>query len=376
MLSRHGIPVEVLESERGIVPSPRAIAYQFVTIELLSQVGVLDEALATGFTRTISHMRTRDAVVASTDLSVIAKDTPYPYVLHLPQHLLAEILVRRLEYEGVRVRWSTSLKALRQDKAGVTIDIEGLNGSEELWTPWLVGTDGGRSTVRKSCGISFDGMTWPETLVSTNVYCDLEAYGFAQANYIHDPDHWAVMTKISKDNLWRVVYGETPGATESEVMARMPAKVANLLPFGMSHQVTLCSPYRIHQRTAQKYRLGRVLLAGDSAHVTNPMGGLGLTSGLLDAAALTDALGSVIQGVQDESILDEYARDRQAVYSGVTSPIATESMRRMSERDEKRRGEDIAKFRQLHEDKAMQRAGMLRIAALRGQSFSAAAQVV
>lgn len=372
LLSQRGIPVVVLEAESAIVSSPRAIAYQFVTVELLSRAGVLGEALSAGFTRQISHVRTRDGIVATTDLSVIQDDTAYPYILHLPQHVLAGILLDRLRRMRVAVRWATRVAGLTQDDSGVTVTVKDGAGSSQLIAAWLVAADGGRSTVRKACNLSFEGITWPEQFVATDAYCDLEAAGFACANFVHDPDHWAIMTKIANDGLWRIVYGEPAEATREEIVGRSAEKLARILPAGTAFEVTMAAPYRVHQRSAERYRQGRVLLAGDAAHVTNPVGGLGLTSGLLDAEALSDALGSVVLGKNTDAVLDDYAQDRKAIFLNVTSPMATEGKRRMMERDCARRSADIAALRKLNEDSSLQRQAFLNIGRLKGKSFALA----
>lgn len=370
LLARRGIPVTVIEAESDIVSSPRAIGYQFVTAELLQRAGVLQEALAMGFTRQETQMRTTQAVLAQTNLQVIAGDTPYPFTLHLPQDALARILLQHLQALSVSVRWSTRFVGLHQDQTGVTVDAEGEQGPWQHRAQWLIAADGGRSAVRKACGLDFPGTTWPEFFVATNVYCDFESRGYARANYVHDPAHWSVMTKISNDGLWRVVYGESADATAEEIRQRLPSHFEHIVPPGLPYEVTLCTPYRVHQRSAERYRADRVLLAGDAAHVTNPMGGLGLTSGLLDAEALCDALVSVIHGERGEAVLNEYAEDRRSVYLNVTSPMATESKRRITEQDPERRRQDAQRLRRLNDDKELQRQALLGIGALRGKSFA------
>ena len=214
-----------------------------------------------------------------------------------------------------------------------------------------MGADGGRSTVRDALGLSFEGYTWPVRLIATNVYYDFERYGFARANFVIDPVHWAVIVKINNDGLWRVTYGEDASLPESRYRERVPEHYAHLLLGGGDYELEATSPFRVHERCADRFRVGRVLLAGDAAHVCNPMGGLGLTSGLLDGMSLGDALAAVILGRADESLLDRYAAERRRVFREVTGPTAAENLRRMSERDPHKKRLDNERFRRLREDR-------------------------
>lgn len=371
LLSRAGVPVTLVEAEQAIVPSPRAIAYQHVTAEVLDRAGLLPEVLAEGFTRQTTHFRTREhGVVAETDFSLLGADTPYPYVIHLAQHVLAAIVLRHLRTAGVPIMWDTRLTGITQAAAGLTAEVEGPGGISQLQGAWLIGADGARSAVRKACGLGFEGHTWPDLFVATNVFCDFEARGFARANYIHDPEHWAVITKISRDGLWRVVYGEHEETPEDEIRPRLDRHFSRIIPADLPYRVEMCAAYRVHQRSAERYRAGRVLLAGDAAHITNPMGGLGLTTGLLDAAALADALAAVIHRERGEEVLDEYAEDRRDIFLNIASPKATEAKRKIMESDPDRRAADIASLRRLGENKKRQRESMLSLNALKGKAFA------
>jgi 2-polyprenyl-6-methoxyphenol hydroxylase-like FAD-dependent oxidoreductase len=124
----------------------------------------------------------------------------------------------------------------------------------------------------------------------------------------------------------------------------------------------------VHQRAAGSFRAGRTLLAGDAAHVTNPCGGLGLTSGLLDAAHLGDALSAVVLGDAPDEALDEYAAERRRIFWEVTSPTASENKRRLAERDPERRRSDLERLRRLDADPAFQREVLLLPEQLRSRT--------
>jgi 2-polyprenyl-6-methoxyphenol hydroxylase-like FAD-dependent oxidoreductase len=127
------------------------------------------------------------------------------------------------------------------------------------------------------------------------------------------------------------------------------------------------SPYRVHDRCTERFRVGRVLLAGDAAHLINPIGGLGLTGGLLDAVPLGDALIAVIEGRRRDDVLDAWAHERRRIFLEVTAPTAKENRRRVSERDPEKRRLDAARLQRLTDDPVAAREALLGVFKLVGQ---------
>jgi 2-polyprenyl-6-methoxyphenol hydroxylase-like FAD-dependent oxidoreductase len=368
-LARAGVPVTVVDAEPEIIRSPRAIVYHAPTVEALDALGVLDDMKAVGIVKQDYQFRTLDGrVLAAPHMSVLTPtDTAYPYNLHLAQHDLAGIVLAHLLRTSLaEVRWNTRFVALAQDDDGVEATFETADGPPSLRAQWLVGADGGRSAVRSALGLAFDGHTWPKRLIATNVTYDFEAHGFARANFVVDPVHWAVIVRINHDGLWRVTYGEDLDLPEDGFRDRIADHYAHLLPGPQPYRLEASAPFRVHERAAERFRCGRVLLAGDAAHVCNPMGGLGLTSGLLDAVALGEALAAVIRGEAPEGVLDHYAADRRRVFLELTGPTAAENLRRMSESDPARRASDGERFRRLREDEAFVRQALMFTYKLRG----------
>jgi 2-polyprenyl-6-methoxyphenol hydroxylase-like FAD-dependent oxidoreductase len=359
-IARAGIPVLVLDSEPDIIRLPRAVVYHAPTVEMLDKLGLLDELKIAGILKQDYQFRTVDGkILAAPSMSVLTpQDTAYPYNLHMPQHELARVILKHLlAIPGTQVRWNTRVSGVTQDADGVTLTLETNDANDELYCDWLVGADGGSSTVRRALGLSFDGYTHPERLVSTNVVYDFEARGYARANFIIDPVHWAVIVKVDRHGLWRVTYGEDARLPEESVQARIAEHYRYLLPDRDPYQLEAFSPFRVHERCAETFRVGRVLLAGDAAHVCNPFGGLGLTSGLLDGDLLGDALPAVINGAADD-LLDRYSEERRRVFLEITGPTAKENKRRMTESDPERKKADHERLQQLHNDKAFQRTAL------------------
>ena len=344
-LARQGIPVTVIDAEPAVVRSPRAAVYFHTTLAILDRLGLLADAEAIGYRNSGFAMRwPATGEVVRTDM----RDNPergqvITHNLHFGQHLLAELVMRHLlEFPHARVLWSHRLTGLAQDGAGVRLLVETPDGETELRADWVVGSDGARSTVRRLLGLAFEGHSWPDRFVATNIDYDFAARGYADANMVVDPVNWAVIAKLGRDTLWRVTYGEDASLDEAAILERLPARFAQILPDAGPYRIDNFSPYRVHERCAPTFRVGRVLLTGDAAHACNPCGGLGLTTGVIDADALITALGAVIAGEAGEDVLDFYAQERRRVFLEVTSPLASNFKRMLSESDPERQAADKA----------------------------------
>jgi 2-polyprenyl-6-methoxyphenol hydroxylase-like FAD-dependent oxidoreductase len=323
-LAQAGVRVSVLESETRIPDAPRAAVYHWSVIDGLERLGIREEVEKAGFPRqdyTYLVLRTGERIEFSMD--VLKERTPFPYNLHLGQHRLAEIALRRLaEYSHATVRFDTRLTKLSQDVDGVTVQAMTPNGQEEMRAKWLIGADGAASTVRHQLALNFEGMTWPERFIATNVFFDFDRHGYARGTFQVDQDHGAVVAKLDNAGLWRCTYMEDASLPEDSFLERLPRKYAAMLPGSVDYTIDRAAPYKMHQRCAPTYRVGRVVLAGDAAHVTNPTGGLGLTSGLLDSFALSPALTAVIMDGADPAVLDRYSDSRREIFLNRVSPQA------------------------------------------------------
>ena len=369
-LARAGIPVTVIEAEAKIIDAPRAAVYFPVTLEFLEQLGIVEDAHAIGVRNEELQVRYRDAdesYVLST--TTIRGDTRYPYQLHFGQNELAGLVHKRLlEFPHTDVRFNTRLTGIAQDSGGVTATVRTPAGESGLRAEWLVGCDGGRSGVRKALNLSFDGHTWPERFVATNVrYDGFSRYGLGLANFYSHPERWTVVAIVSRDGLWRVTYNEDGDCSDEEAIRRVPERYKALFPDMGPYELVAVSPYRVHERISEKLRVGRVLLAGDAAHVCNPCGGMGLTTGLMDARALIEALGAVIHGTADESVLDFYAEERRRVFLEITTPSATEYKRLLGEKDPKRRRQDRENLRHVASHPEIMRRNFLSLFDTRGR---------
>lgn len=297
-LARRGFDVTVLEAGPALATESRASTFHPPTLEMLAELGVLDALLAKGIRSTTFQYRDRTTgPIAELDLSVLASDTPYPFRVQCEQSRLTPILLEALTQAGGRVVFDAPVAEVVQDNTGVSV------GS---WrADWLVGADGASSAVRKSLGLGFEGLTYPERflVVSTREQLDQVLPGIAAVNYVFDPQEWLVLLRTPDH--WRVLF-PTDAETADEVeVSRVQDRLRGVANLGRDWDVLHTSLYRVHQRVATSFRVGRVVLAGDAAHVNNPLGGMGMNSGIHDAVQLAAALGT------DQ--LDEVARHRRWV---------------------------------------------------------------
>ena len=323
-LAQAGLDVCVIEAEAGINDSPRACVYHWSMLDGLERLGIRAEAARIGYTKDdYLWLVKKTGERLPYDLKVLASVTPFPYNIQLGQDRLAEICDRRLAaLPNSAVHWRTAFAGLVEDADGVTVTATTPDGELALRGKWVVGADGAGSAVRKALGLAFDGMTWPERFVATNVRHDFESGGYWQSTMAVDDEWGAVIVKITKDGLWRCTFMEDASLPEESYLERIPEAYRHLLPGKGDYELVQSSPYKMHQRCAASFRKGRVLLAGDAAHVTNPTGGFGLTTGLFDAFALWPTLAAVVRAGADPALLDLWAGERRRIFLDKTSPQA------------------------------------------------------
>jgi 3-(3-hydroxy-phenyl)propionate hydroxylase/6-hydroxy-3-succinoylpyridine 3-monooxygenase len=355
-LARAGVPVTLVDQARGVAQSPRAAVYHWSVLDGLERLGVYEQAVRRGFLKQDYEYR----VFATGErirygLRSLEGLVAHPHNLHLGQHVLVEVVLAELaRHDSAEVRWQHEVVDLDQDDDGVRATFATPEGTTTLTAAWLVGADGAGSGVRQALGMDFEGMTWPERFVATNVRYPFQERGFAQTTFLVDDVYGAVIAKLDDGpggGLWRYTYCEDAALPEDGVLERMPRFLDAVLPDPAGFELVAFAPYRMHQRAAPRFRDGRVLLAGDAAHATNPTGGLGLTGGLFDTFVLQEALAAVVRGEVGDEVLDEYARERRRVFVEVVSPAASNNKRLVyHSSDPVQLAADLAALRRLEQD--------------------------
>ena len=356
-LARSGIEVVVLEALRELPREQRGAAFHPPTLEMLESFGITDDLLPQGLRIPVWQIRDKEeGVVAEFDLGMLAGETRYPYRFHLPQHHLAADVLAKLEREPrATVMFGASVEDVKQDGERVEVRYGDADGRfETIAARWVVGCDGARSAVRKSSGIDYEGFTWPERFLVTNVDEDLAGEGFAETSYVADPDKWAVILRLADPqvgNLWRIAMPSDPELPEEAVLAEDYAQdmLRDVLGRERDCKLVYQSTYRVHQRVASRFRNGRVLLAGDAAHINNPIGGFGLNGGVHDAINLSEKLAAVCAGA-DCALLDLYDRQRRHVAVENVQRQSIRNKRLMQERDPGVRRQNIDELRTVVRD--------------------------
>lgn len=351
-LAQEGVSVTLVEAEDGIIPSPRAMSYAWSVLDGLECVGLLDDMKTAGL---LNHERswrvhkTGEEIVYSH--GVLADITEHPYMLTLGQDRLAEIILDHLAtYPEVTIEWGTKVTGLVQHDDHVVLSAESGGEARSFEASWVVGCDGGRSQVRRLIGLTLDGITWPNRFVATNVYFDFDAHGW-HSGYLIDQRFGAVVAQITNNGLWRVTFSEDVKLPAETVTERIPPFMREIMPGDQKYVLDAYSVYNMHQRSASAYRSGRVLLAGDAAHITNPTSGFGLVGGMFDAFVLSEALAAVVRGEAQDEVLDRYSQQRGEVFNSFTSPVSSESMRLIFHSDDPVRLEaDLAVLRARQND--------------------------
>lgn len=364
LAARQSIPVLVLEAEAQPLAEQRGAAFHPPTLEILAELGLEEALRAIGLVVPVWQIRDRDTgVIAEFDLSVLRNETPYPYRFHLGQHLLVPVLLDALRcYPHAEIRFGRAVMDVTQHADGVVVTAGPM--AERFAGSWLIGADGGRSSVRKSVGITLEGFTWPERFLVTNVQGDLEARGFARTNYISDPESWAVVLKLSDADgscLWRITYPTDSDVAEETALAEpgIRCRLNEIVPESDSLPLRYAGLYRVHQRVAETFRAGRVLLAGDAAHLNNPLGGFGLNGAVHDAANLIAKLAPVWRGEADADLLDRYVRQRRYANIKYVQETSIRNKRVLEERDSERRRLSQEELRRTAEDPVLARRYLL-----------------
>lgn len=369
-LAREGIGVLVLESGAGISRSPRALTYTPVVLEALDDLGVLEAARKVALRCGRVQWQFQDnGQRLEFDVAALGDLTRFPFNLHMGQDTLAEIVVGQLSgFPNVSIRWDTRLESYSQQENTVVLEVVTPAGRETLAGEWLIGADGARSTVRQLAGLEFEGFTWPDRYVATNVSYDFARKGYGPAIFLLDPRNWALIARVDQGSLWRVTYGEPATLPEETAGQRARGRVEQFTG-DPDFEIVHASPYRVHERAATNFRLGRVLLAGDAAHVVNPLGGQGLTAGIMDARELSELLAGHLKGRYGDGALDYYAQERKRTFTEVSTKFSTATKRLVQEADPEQRRRDEATLRQGMEDRSVMQQRMHARMMVRGRPY-------
>jgi 3-(3-hydroxy-phenyl)propionate hydroxylase len=315
-LVRRGVPVTVFEAGAALAEESRASTFHPPTLDMLDEFGAAAPLISQGLRAPQLQYRTRDGVIATFDFGAIADATGHPFRVQAEQFKLTRILYERLgAHPDFRIEFGGRLAGVEQDAAAVHVTLDRNGRTERRSARWLIGADGARSEVRHALGIDFAGFTWPERFLVVSTPFDFRSAiaGVVSVTYVADPVRWHFLLEIP--GLWRVMFPLTETISDEEASSRVFADrlMAGVVPGITKYDITHITLYKVHQRVAERFRTGRAFLAGDAAHVNNPLGGMGMNGGIHDAMNLTARLAEVWTGAAPETELDRYERQRRSI---------------------------------------------------------------
>jgi len=364
-LARRQAPVRVYEAETELSHEARASTLHPPTLEMLAEWGVIDEVLARGqrVDRLLYWERSSRQLVADFDFRLIAGNTPYPFRLLLPQHLLTRLLKPAIEATGFgRVHMEHRFIDFVEQGDRVVAWFETPQGLCQAAGAYLCGADGAQSSLRRRLGLGFEGMTYEDRFLQIDIGLDLAPFypGIGLVNYIFDPDEWVIA--LTFPTFTRVIFrlGSDEDETEAAHPDALRRRLWRFLAAEPEFVIESWQIYRVHQRVAESFRLGRALLLGDAAHINNPIGSMGMNSGIHDAHHLAAALAGVLAG-GPTTLLDEYSRIRRRIAS---ERVQTSARRFYADMSERQRGQRQARnlaLRALAADPVRARAYLLEL---------------
>lgn len=359
VLADAGVSVQVLEAEPRLPENLRASTFQPPTLDLLARFGATQKLIDLGRVAPKVQYRDRTGWVAQLDFGVLKDDTQHPFRVQCEQYRLNQVLAARLG----AVRFGAEVTALEQDDKMVTVTI---NGGEQLRADWLIGADGGKSRVREALGIKLEGFTWPERFLVASTPFDFASAipGLADVSYFADPDEWFFLLRVR--NVWRAMFPARAEESDADILsdASIERRLQRVHAMSGRYEIAHRTLYSVHQRVAECYRKGRVFLAGDAAHLNNPLGGMGMNGGIHDAFNLADKLAAVIAGKKPVEELERYERQRRPVALEYVNTITIANKRNLEMRDAGEQQRWRAELARAMADRGAERDIMLKISML------------
>ncbi|WP_339821485.1 FAD-dependent monooxygenase [uncultured Parasphingorhabdus sp.] len=369
LLQKRKIPFTLYEAEPELPDDLRASTFHPPTLDMLETLGVAAPLVAQGLVSPTWQVRMHPSGERAVfDLSVISDATNHPYRLQCEQSKLCRIMLDMLIAEGADIRMGVKVEGVEQDDHGVRVALrDSKNEATTDEADFLIAADGARSVVRSALGFPFKGKTYPETtiLATTHFPFDEHLEGLSNVNYVWKEG--GTFSLLRLPDLWRCsLY---PDGEESIEDALEPAsierKLQEIVKVDGGHKVDQIRPYRIHMRIVDDYRSGRVLLAGDAAHLNSPSGGMGMNGGIHDAFELVNTLEEILNGAALDR-LDRYTRRRRPIAEQEILTQADRNRARMQERDPAKRLESLQALQRTVADPDAAREHLLRSSMIAG----------
>ena len=368
-----GIPVAVFEAEAELPTTLRASTFQPSTLDYLDRLGISEQLISQGLIAPRRQYRDRNGWMVELDFGSISQDTNHPYRVQCEQYKLTQLLANRLlQYTHANIHFSTQVSAVNQTNQEVCVTLESPRGQTVMTGDWLIGADGGRSLVRDALGIKLGGFTWPERFLVASTPFDFPSVipNLCEVSYFADPQEWFFLLYVS--GLWRVMIpisadeNDTDALSDLSIQKRLQRVFQKPGDYEIRHRTI----YNVHQRVADSYRNGRAFLAGDAAHLNNPLGGMGMNGGIHDAFTLADLLVKVQQGQLTTSQLDLYEQKRRPIALEYVNTITIANKKNLETKDPQEQKNWREQMTKIASDSSLAREYLLKvsmIASLRKQ---------
>ena len=363
-LAEYGIETLVLESESTCETDMRASTFHPSTLKYLDNLNLADELIEKGLKAPIFQYRIRSTdEVLEFNLQELDDVLDFPFRLQCEQYKFARMLAGKLDrHRHSSVLFNRKLINFSEGKNKVTLDVDHHGASEQYQCDYLIGADGANSIVRRNLGIEFSGFTYEEKFFTLSTQKPLENYfsNLSYVNYVSDPEEWFVLLKAP--SAWRILVPvpqtlDDKAIKSNDYVSDIFTRVLNSCdPIETIHRTI----YRVHQRVVNKMRYGRIMLAGDSAHLNNPLGGFGMNGGLHDAWNLAEKLDGIINHKKDEDLLNLYDRQRRTVMNDFIQKQTIRNKKMIEETGDANYSSEWMRMRNLHENENERRDYMLR----------------
>ena len=362
-LAAMNIDVMLCEAQSSCAHDLRASTFHASTLEMLDEIDAAAPLIDRGLKAPVYHMRDRQSgAVIDFDLAEIADRARFPFRLQCEQFHMANLLAQRMiDDPKIDMRFNARLVDARETADGVIATIEDNGVLTEVFTKFLIGADGSRSVVREKMGVAFEGFTYEEKFVSLSTALPIEDHvpNLSYVNYISDPDEWLVLLRVP--TLWRVLVPADGALTNEELIsdanaAKVFSRIVGNIPVVTEHRTIYC----VHQRVAERFVKGRMLLIGDAAHLNNPLGGFGMNSGIHDAWNLTEKLYAILRQDGDKALLDRFDRQRRTVTRNFIQAQTIENMAFMEQGAGEASRLRRERMAQIHADPDLRRDHLLK----------------
>ena len=356
-LTRSGIPVSVFEAESELSEDMRASTFHPATLDVLDDSDVVGELLKRGvICRKWQYRNHENGDCAVFDLDVLRDRTSHPYRLQCEQFHLTRAICSKLKGNNLfSLQFGAPVTHVSQSEEGVEAQVEGRHGTRILKGSYVIGADGAGSLVRKVMGMDLKGETYPLTSLTVAVRYPFDEHikGLLPVNYCWSKDSHFSMMQLKQ--VWRVGFSPKAGQSHEDALKpeQIQARLQEIHPKEGPYEIAHAGAYTIHRRIADSFRVGRMILAGDAAHLNSPSGGMGMNSGIHDARNLCDKLSGIILNKGEESLLDRYSRQRRSIALDDVQVRADRNYRRHRIRGDRNRARVWAELKRVTSDRQL-----------------------